>query len=303
MLASALIIPAIAIGVFRTGCGSKSSSGKRGANRPQLHLIACIASCGYMCTLQGKPCESQFPTEMLRQHCNQKRFSANDASQFFPVSQHLIVDHKWSGISTLQSNTECVRIIDDEPTVRTYISTLVSLNGFLTRGFSSAEQFMSEDKPSEPGCVVVDLNLPGSNGAQLLEWIGKQPHVIPAIVVTGTATVPAAVQCLKHGAIDFLEKPVNSELLLASIRRAVAVDTEQRSEALRLEDCKRDYATLTDREKEVLALLSQGLLSKQIAGRLHLSVRTVEKHRIGVMKKMRADSVAEVVRMPVKLGL
>lgn len=203
----------------------------------------------------------------------------------------------------MQNHAACIRIIDDDPAVRLFITRLIESSGYATRRYGSAEQFMSEDDASEPGCVLIDVDLPGLNGTDLVEWIGRRAYVIPTIVVTGNGTVPVAVQCLKLGAIDFLEKPINSAMLLDSVGRAVKLDAEQRTDNARLGDYQRDYLTLSDREKEVLALLSQGLISKQIARQLQLSVRTVEKHRINVMKKMHADTVADVVRAYIKLGL
>ncbi len=197
----------------------------------------------------------------------------------------------------------CIRIIDDDPSIRLFVTRLIEANGFATRRYAAAEQFMAEDAPSEPGCVLIDLDLPGLNGTDLVEWIGRRPLVLPTIVVTGFGTVPTAVQCLKLGALDFLEKPIHSEMLLNSVRRAVCLNAVQRQASNSLDDLKRDYATLSAREKQVLTFMTQGLVSKQIASHLGISIRTVEKHRLSVMKKMHVDSMAELVRAFIRLGL
>ncbi len=203
----------------------------------------------------------------------------------------------------MDNSPVCIRIIDDDASVRLFITRLVESNGYSSRRYGTAEQFMAEDNVSDPGCVLIDLDLPGLNGADLVKWINCQPKVLPSIVVTGNGTVPVAVQCLNQGAIDFLEKPINADSLLRSVRRAVDFDAEHRQAKVRLENFKRDYESLSEREKQTLAFLSQGLASKQIARQLDISVRTVEKHRINAMKKMHVDSVAEVVRAVIELGL
>jgi len=203
----------------------------------------------------------------------------------------------------LETVKPVVRIIEDDPSVQMLLSRLIELAGFVTTNYGSAEQFMSDDNLAHPGCVLIDLMLPGLNGADLVQWIGLQVHPLPVIIVSGCGSVPAAVLCFRRGIVDFIEKPIDTELLLASVRRAVALDIEQELANHRVLESRQLYATLTDREKEVLTSMSQGLLSKQIAGDLSLSTRTVEKHRTNIMKKMQADSLAKLLRTLVELGL
>jgi len=203
----------------------------------------------------------------------------------------------------LETVKPVVRIIEDDPSVQMFLSGLVELAGFVTTNYGSAEQFMSDDNLAQPGCVLIDLMLPGLNGADLVHWIGQQVHPLPVIIVSGCGSVPAAVLCFKRGIVDFIEKPIDSELLLAAVRRAVALDIEQELANQRVLESRQLYATLTNREKEVLTSMSQGLLSKQIARNLSLSTRTVEKHRTNIMKKMQTDSLAKLLRTLVELGL
>ncbi len=203
----------------------------------------------------------------------------------------------------MQTHLPCIRIIEDESALRQFLVLLIHSHGFSCRAYDSAERFISNDNLAEPGCVLADLNLPGLNGAELVDWIGTQLDPLPTIILTGFGSIRAAVQCLKNGVIGFLEKPVDSLVLLDLVREAVELDTVNRTARHNHSVIESRYSKLSAREHEVFAYLAQGLHSKQIANRMELSSKTVEKHRSNVMKKMEADSIAELVRAAIELRI
>ena len=203
----------------------------------------------------------------------------------------------------LQTDRPCVRIVEDESAVSRLFSLLMESSGFESRCYKSAEQFISDDELSEPGCVLIDLELGGLSGVDLIDWINRQPNHPPTIVVTGRGSTQSAVKCLKSGALDFVEKPVDSSALMELVQQAVELDASQRVGRRQLTELKRLYATLSPREQQVLICLAEGLSTKQIAGRLDIAPKTAEHHRGAVMKKMNTTSVAELVKAFVKLGI
>ncbi len=196
----------------------------------------------------------------------------------------------------------CIRIVDDDPAIRKLLAIFVESFGYSSRAYTSAEHFMSEDQLSDPGCVLIDVVMPGINGAVLVEWLNRHSDPLPTIVVTGCGSVESAVLCMKCGATDFLEKPIDRTTLLDKIRGAVMLDANQRVLRQRLAVLRQRYATLSPREQQVAQYLAEGLSTKQIAGKLGLASKTVEHHRARVMKKMHAESLAEIVRALVTLG-
>ena len=206
------------------------------------------------------------------------------------------------GSITMQDNLAWVRIVEDEPAIRKLLMTLVQSIGFSARAYESAEQFMSEDCLTDPGCVLVDLGLKDISGAALITWISRQPASLPTIVVSGQGSIQSAVECLKSGAVDFLEKPVDPARLLAVVSEAVVKDADARVASQHLAETRLRYARLSAREQQVLSFLAEGLSTKQIAGLLELSSKTVEHHRAHVMQKMQSSSLAEVVKAYVSLG-
>ena len=202
----------------------------------------------------------------------------------------------------MQSDSPCVRIVDDDQAIRKLLTILVESWGYSSRAYASAEHFMSEDRLSDPGCVLVDLEMPGASGAELVGWLIQQPDPLPAIVVTGSGSVRSAVQCLKTGATEFLEKPIDRKALLDQIRGSVALDASQRILRQRMAVLRQYYASLSPREQQVIQYLAEGLSTKQIAGKLGLASKTVEHLRGRVMTKMHAESLADVVRAVVELG-
>ncbi len=201
------------------------------------------------------------------------------------------------------NSVPCIRIVEDEAQVRNLLFRLATSFGYSSRTFSTAEQFIEDDDVSEPGCVLVDLTLPGMNGVELVKWISQQSLPLSCIVVTGFGDIQTAVQCLKVGAVDFLEKPVDSEALLKTLNNAISADAAQRTTYQRAIDLKNQFAMLTAREQQVFTYLAEGLSSKQISYRLKLSSRTVEKYRGQVMKKLGFDSLADLIRAAVQIGL
>lgn len=204
---------------------------------------------------------------------------------------------------TMPNSQAWVRIVEDEPAIQKLLMTLVQSIGFSARAYESAEQFMSHDCLTEPGCVLVDLALNGISGADLIAWINRQPVPLPTIVVSGQGSIQSAVECLKSGADDFIEKPIDPARLLAVVSEAIDKDASGRITRQQLAEARSRYARLSAREQQVLTFLAQGLSNKQIAARLELSSKTIEHHRAHVMQKMQSNSLAEVVKAYVSLGL
>ena len=188
------------------------------------------------------------------------------------------------------SEEAAVFVVDDDPAVRDSIAMLVRAEGFEARTFDSARSFLVEWERSTPGCLIIDLRLPGLSGLDLQEHLAGDDNTPPIIFLTGYGTVPAAVRALKAGAMDFLEKPFDPAVLLALVHEALARDRARRADIRRL-------GALTRREREVLEKVAEGDTNKVIAANLGISVRTVELHRARGMRKLRVRSVADLVRL------
>lgn len=183
-----------------------------------------------------------------------------------------------------------VFVVDDDPAVRDSIAMLVRGEGLEVKTFDSPRSLLGELGRCNPGCLIVDLRLPGLSGLDLQEHLAGDDNAPPIIFLTGYGTVPAAVRALKAGAMDFLEKPFDPAVLLALVREALARDRARRADVRRLD-------TLTRREREVLGEVAEGDTNKVIAANLGISVRTVELHRARGMRKLGVRSVAELVRL------
>lgn len=196
-----------------------------------------------------------------------------------------------------------VFVVDDDVSVRESLELLISQAGWQPETFASAAAFLARRRVSSPGCLVLDVGLPDINGLDLQERVAADQVELPIIFITGYGDVPTSVRAMKAGAAEFLTKPFGDEVLLSAIRDAI-----ERSEAALRHDADtqalRDaYASLSRREREVMALVVSGYLNKQIATRLVISEITVKAHRGKVMRKMRAGSLAELVRMAATLGV
>ncbi len=195
------------------------------------------------------------------------------------------------------SGAKIVHVIDDDPAVRDSLRLLLTTEDFIVRTHASARDFLLEVGRDETGCVVTDVRMPELSGFDLLAEMKEKRLELPVIVITAHADVPLAVQAMKAGAIDLLEKPFDDDALLASIRHALVRRYGQHEANSEAQAIHERLATLTMRESEVLAGLLKGQPNKIIAHELNISVRTVEVHRANVMAKMRAGSLSELVRM------
>lgn len=195
------------------------------------------------------------------------------------------------------SGPKIVHVIDDDPAVRDSLRLLLTTEDFVVRTHASARDFLTAVGQNETGCVVTDVRMPELSGFDLLEKMKEKHLELPVIVITAHADVPLAVQAMKAGAIDLLEKPFDDDALLASIRHALIRRYGQSESNSEAQSIRERLATLTARESEVLSGLLKGQPNKIIAHELNISVRTVEVHRANVMAKMRAGSLSELVRM------
>ncbi len=194
-------------------------------------------------------------------------------------------------------------VVDDDVSVRESLELLISFAGWQPETFASAEEFLARPRAVAPSCLVLDVSLPDLNGLDLQKLIAADRIDMPIIFITGHGDVPMTVRAMKAGAVEFLTKPFNDDVLLSAIRHAIersiaALDREAEIQALR--DC---YASLTPREREIMALVDSGLSNKQVRFKLGISEITVKAHRGKVMQKMKADTIADLVKMAAELRL
>jgi FixJ family two-component response regulator len=198
---------------------------------------------------------------------------------------------------------DCVCVIDDDAEVRGAIGSLLRASGYDVRLHDGTASFLTAGQPAVPSCLVLDIRLSGENGLEFQEQLASHDIHLPVVLITGHGDIPMTVRAMRAGAVDFLPKPFEEEQLLDAISRAVAVDRARRADAASSAGLKERYARLTPREKEVMALVVTGLMNKQVAARLALSEITVKIHRGNVMRKMEAQSLADLVRMAEQLGV
>jgi len=196
-----------------------------------------------------------------------------------------------------------VYIVDDDSAVRIAVDRLIRSVGLKVRSFVSADEFLRATLPPIPGCLILDVRMPGTSGIDLQNELAKRDIQLPVIFITGHGDIPMAVQAMKAGAVDFLTKPFRDQNLLDAIQRAIIRDRNRRKELEDLLELRQRFRLLTRREREVMQLVVAGMLNKQIGAELGTSETTVKIHRGQVMHKMQAESVPDLVRMTAKLGL
>jgi FixJ family two-component response regulator len=193
--------------------------------------------------------------------------------------------------------TPIIHVVDDDASFQVAIARLLRATHYEVRTYANAGDFLLRAPADAPGCILLDLRMPGPTGLVLQDALASRPDTLPIIFLSGHADVPATVQAMKAGAVDFLTKPVKREALLDAIRRALARDAEARAARERLNVWRTRYNSLSPREIEVLQRIVSGKMNKEIAGELGASERTIKAHRAQVMQKLNVASVAELVRI------
>ena len=197
--------------------------------------------------------------------------------------------------------TPIVYVVDDDISVRESLELLIRCEGWQAETFASAQEFLTRPRVLVPSCLVLDVSLPGLNGLDLQKRIANDRIDMPIIFITGHGDIPMSVQAMKAGAVEFLTKPFGDDALLSAIRQAIErshTALAREAEMRTLRDC---YESLTHRERQVMVLVVSGLLNKQVGGELGISEITVKAHRGKVMQKMKADSLADLVKMAARL--
>jgi FixJ family two-component response regulator len=196
-----------------------------------------------------------------------------------------------------------VFVIDDDPSMREALEDLITSVGLEARLFASPREFLESKRPDTPGCLVLDVRLPGMSGLTFQQELAKTGGALPVIFLTGHGDIPMSVRAMKAGAIEFLTKPFHDQELLDAIHAAIERDRHGRREGALVAELQVRYAALTEREREIMALVVNGRANKQIAAELQVSEMTVKVHRGQIMRKMHARSLPELVRMADRLGV
>lgn len=199
-------------------------------------------------------------------------------------------------------NSALVCVIDDDADVRGSLDSLLRSAGYSVLTFAGPDEYLASTEADRAACMILDVRLQGADGLDFQQALMENEVFVPVVLITGHGDIPMTVRGMKAGAVNFLAKPFDDEAMLATVSEAVARDRKRRSEQQDGEDVRTRYATLTPREREVMALVTAGLMNKQVAGRLDLSEITVKIHRGNLMRKMQAQSLADLVRMAEGLG-
>jgi hypothetical protein len=205
-------------------------------------------------------------------------------------------------MSVMKEKITTVFVVDDDEAVRTSLKLLLRSVDLPVETCTSAQEFLDRFDADRPGCLVLDIRMPGMSGLELQERLNAMHAMIPVVFITGHGDVPMAVEAMQHGAVDFIQKPFRDQDLLDRINQALEKDRENRAGLRERDNIRAHIADLTPREKEVLDLVTAGKANKVIAGDLDVSQRTVEIHRARVMEKMGASSLAHLVRMVIAAG-
>ena len=206
-------------------------------------------------------------------------------------------------VTVPKSKQPIVFVVDDDISVRESLELMIKFAGWQPETFASAKDFLARPRISTPCCLVLDVSLPDLNGLELQKLIASERTDMPIIFITGHGDVPMTVQAMKAGAVEFLTKPFDDELLLSAIRHALKRSAAVLDDQAEITAMRNTYESLTPREQDVMRLVVAGMLNKQIGLKLGISEITVKAHRGKVMQKMKADSVADLVKTAVKLGL
>ncbi len=206
------------------------------------------------------------------------------------------------GSFSMPNATSIVFVVDDDISVRESLELLIRSAGWQPEIFSSAHHFLSHPRMPVPSCLILDIAMPGLNGLELQKRVAIEQPDVPIIFITGHGDVPKTVQAMRAGAVEFLTKPFNDEVLLGAIRQAIERSRVALSQQAEINELRDRYSSLSPREREVMALVVSGLLNKQVGGELGISEITVKAHRGKVMQKMKADSLADLVKMAGKLS-
>jgi FixJ family two-component response regulator len=196
-----------------------------------------------------------------------------------------------------------IRLVDDDRPFLTAVSRLLRAGGYDVEAFTSVTEFLQSARAGSPGCVLVDLYMPGQGGLDLQGALARTENPLPVIFLTGHGDIPTSVRAMREGAEDFLTKPVKKEQLFAAIERALARDTKEREQRVRRREVRARIDALTPREREVLAHVLSGQMNKQIAGDLDASERTIKAHRANLMAKLQVQSVAQLARLAHEAGI
>jgi FixJ family two-component response regulator len=199
--------------------------------------------------------------------------------------------------------TPIVFVVDDDISVRESLESLIRSAGWRSGTFQSAQEFLAHDRVHVPSCLILDVSLPGLNGLDLQKRIASDRIDMPIIFITGHGNIPMSVQAMKAGAVEFLTKPFGDEVLLTSIRNAIERSRTTLGREAEIRTLQDRYESLTPRERQVMVLVVSGLLNKQVGGELDISEITVKAHRGQVMRKMKADSLPDLVNMAARLRL